>query len=197
MIPNAVGGLMGYKNLVQIFNCASPLGWTKVWCELLYSADCWLQAPEDAGLIRSLNVPWVYSHLLMMMRLRHPIFNSSLQSHLGHAILPSGRILSRRYKQCLHYDGKYSLSWRLYYSFSLESWLVHSIINLKNWILLSSYLISGMVKCFKFTMHIKEDVPHEQYYMTRIIRTIILIFGIIMMEVLIISSKMIWRIVSS
>ena len=54
-----------------------------------------------------------------------------------------------------------------------------------------------MVKFFKFTMHIKEDVLHEQYYMTRIIRTIILIFGIIMMEVLIISSKMIWRTVSS
>ena len=49
--------------------------------------------PEDAGLILPLNICGIYSHLLMMMRLRHPIFNSSLQSHLAHAILLPGRIL--------------------------------------------------------------------------------------------------------
>ena len=64
--------------------------------------------PEDAGLIRLLNVPRVYSHLLMMMRMRQSIFNSSLQSHLGHAILLPGQILSRRYKQMP------SLRWKIF-----------------------------------------------------------------------------------
>ena len=52
-----------------------------------------MQAPEDAGLILPLNICGVCSQLLMTMRMRQSIFNSGLQTHLGHAILLPGRIL--------------------------------------------------------------------------------------------------------
>ena len=81
--------------------CASPLGWTtfikslvrvtilrgmlNASYEVMVSERC--RAHPVVERLRSLQ------HLLMMMRLRQPIFNSGLQSHLGYAILLPGRIL--------------------------------------------------------------------------------------------------------